>query len=175
MAGSVVSPFRKPTTAGGTTIVRRGEITDQAWEQIEPLLPQQGGQESVNEALFPSIPPNMFVTCFYAILDPQSGSLTYANASHDLPYLWHGSDAEELSVRGMPLGLMPGMSYEQKEIELDAAEGILFYSDGLAEAHNPKGEMSSFPRLRAFVAEHGEERWLEKALLEEIYSFTGKD
>src|SRR5919107_1477960 len=43
--------------------------------------------QRVNEALFPYIPPNMFVTCFYAILDPQSASLTYANAGHDLPYL----------------------------------------------------------------------------------------
>src|SRR5215204_6488855 len=50
----------------------------------------------VNEALFPNIPANMFVTCFYAILDPKSGLLSYANAGHDLPYLWHGGETEEL-------------------------------------------------------------------------------
>src|ERR671921_1501130 len=73
----------------------------------------------VNEALLARIPLNMFVTCFYAILEPKSGSLKYANAGHDLPYLWHrGGDAEELRARGMPLGLMPGMSYEEKEITL---------------------------------------------------------
>src|SRR3712207_3356721 len=86
--------------------------------------------QRVNEALFPSIPANMFVTCFYAILDPKSGSLTYANAGHDLPYLHrYGGDAEELRARGMPLGLMRGMSYEQKEIVLEAGEAALFYSD----------------------------------------------
>src|SRR3712207_9439190 len=43
--------------------------------------------ERVNETLLARIPANMFVTCFYAILDPKSGSLSYANAGHDLPYL----------------------------------------------------------------------------------------
>ncbi len=116
----------------------------------------------------------MFVTCFYAILDPQSGSLAYANAGHDLPYLHRNGAAEELSARGMPLGLMSGMSYEEKEIELDVGEGVFFYSDGLVEAHDPKGEMFGFPRLRALIAEHAEEGSLEEALLEELYSFVGE-
>ncbi len=109
-----------------------------------------------------------------AILDPLSGTFTYANAGHDLPYLWHGGDAEELRARGMPLGLMPGMDYEEKEIVLDAGEGVLFYSDGLVEAHNPEGEMFGFPRLGKLVAEHGEGRSLEDFLLEELYSFVGE-
>jgi serine phosphatase RsbU (regulator of sigma subunit) len=117
----------------------------------------------------------MFVTCFYAILEPKSASLTYANAGHDLPYLWRGGDAEELRARGMPLGLMAGMEYEEKEIELDTGEGVLFYTDGLVEAHDPKGEMFGFPRLRALVAEHAEEeRLLGESLLEELYSFVGE-
>jgi predicted ester cyclase len=129
----------------------------------------------VNEALFPYIPSNMFVTCFYAILDPESGSLSYANAGHDLPYLRRrGGDCQELRARGMPLGLMPGMNYEQKEIVLDAGEAALLYSDGLVEAHNSEGEMFGFPRLQSLVAEHGEERSLEEALLEELSSFVGE-
>jgi steroid delta-isomerase-like uncharacterized protein len=133
--------------------------------------------ERVNETLLTRIPPNMFVTCFYAILDPRSASLSYANAGHDLPYLWHSGDAEELRARGMPLGLMPGMGYEQKETILKAGEQALFYSDGLVEAHDPHGEMFGFPRLRALVAEHGEveeEGALGDLLMEELYSFVGE-
>jgi serine phosphatase RsbU (regulator of sigma subunit) len=128
----------------------------------------------VNETLLARIPSNMFVTCFYAVLDPKSGSLRYANAGHDLPYLWRGGDAEELRATGMPLGLMPGMSYEEKEIVLEEGESVFFYSDGLVEAHDPKGQMFGFPRLRELVAEHGEEGSLEEALLEELYSFVGE-
>jgi serine phosphatase RsbU (regulator of sigma subunit) len=43
----------------------------------------------------------MFVTCFYAIVDPHSGTLKYANAGHDLPYLWRGGDADQLRATGM--------------------------------------------------------------------------
>jgi steroid delta-isomerase-like uncharacterized protein len=129
----------------------------------------------VNETLFARIPSNMFVTCFYAILDPNSGSLTYANAGHDLPYLRRsGGECEELRARGMPLGLMPAMSYEEKEIVLDAGEAALFYSDGLVEAHDPEGEMFGFPRLRALIAEHAEEGSLEDFLLGDLYSFVGE-
>jgi serine phosphatase RsbU (regulator of sigma subunit) len=131
--------------------------------------------ERVNETLLSRIPTNMFVTCFYAILEPESGSLTYANAGHDLPYLHRNDDAEELRARGMPLGLMPGMSYEEGEISLREGNCVLFYSDGLVEAHDPKGEMFGFPRLRTLIAERGEERSLGNLLLEELYSFVGED
>jgi steroid delta-isomerase-like uncharacterized protein len=130
--------------------------------------------ERVNEALVPSIPPNMFVTCFYAILDPKSATLSYANAGHDVPYLHRNGAAEELRARGMPLGLMPGMGYEEAEIVLEEGEAALFYSDGLVEAHNPNGEMFGFPRLRALIAEHAEKEALEEALLGELYSFVGE-
>jgi serine phosphatase RsbU (regulator of sigma subunit) len=62
----------------------------------------------------------------------------------------------------MPLGLMPGMNYEEKEVVLENGETVLIYSDGLVEAHDPQGEMFGFPRLRALIAEHGEERSLRR-------------
>ena len=70
--------------------------------------------------------------------------------------------------------MMPGMHYEEKELGFDAGEGVLFYSDGLVEAHHPKGEMFGFPRLRALVARHGVEQSLGKLLLEKLYSFVGR-
>jgi serine phosphatase RsbU (regulator of sigma subunit) len=130
----------------------------------------------VNEALVAEIPPNMFVTCLYAILDPKSGSLRYANAGHDLPYLRHhgGGDAEELMARGLPLGLMPNMPYEEKEAALAPGDNALFYSDGLVEAHDPQREMFGFARLRGLVAEHAEEGSLVDFLMEELYTFVGE-
>jgi serine phosphatase RsbU (regulator of sigma subunit) len=128
-----------------------------------------------NDPLVMDIPPNMFVTCLYAVLDPESGHLVYANAGHDLPYLRRrSSDAVELRARGMPLGLMPGMSYEEKEVVLEKGESVLFYSDGLVEAHDPQRIMFGFPKLRALVADHSEQESLVDSLLEELYSFTGE-
>ena len=121
----------------------------------------------------------MFVTCFYGVLDPESGRFRYANAGHNLPCCSRRHDKHavptDLSARGMPLGLMPGMGYEEKEIELDAGDSALLYSDGLVEAHDPQGEMFGFPRLQALVAEHGKERSLRDFLLEELHSFTGEE
>jgi predicted ester cyclase len=130
----------------------------------------------VNEALVAEIPPNMFVTCLYAILETKSGSLRYANAGHDPPYLRHhgGGDAEELRARGLPLGLMPNMPYKEKEAVLALGDNALFYSDGLVEAHDPQREMFGFARLRGLVAEHAEEGSLVDFLMEELYSFVGE-
>jgi serine phosphatase RsbU (regulator of sigma subunit) len=130
----------------------------------------------VNDSLVNDIPPNMFVTCFYAILEPETGHLRYANAGHDQPYLRRRKgEAQELRARGMPLGLMLGVDYEEKQITLEAGDSALFYSDGLVEAHDPKGEMFGFPRLRALVAEHSEEETLGDFVLDELYSFVGED
>jgi serine phosphatase RsbU (regulator of sigma subunit)/predicted ester cyclase len=130
----------------------------------------------VNEALLARIPPNMFVTCFYAILDPESGRLTYANAGHNLPCCCHNEhSASDLSARGIPLGLMPGMSYEEKESILVPGESVLFYTDGLIEAHNPQGDMFGTPRLRSLLSAYSEGTTsLSATLLEELERFTGE-
>jgi serine phosphatase RsbU (regulator of sigma subunit) len=130
----------------------------------------------VNEAVLARIPPNMFVTCFYGVLDPKSGHFSYANAGHNLPCCCHLEGAStELSARGMPLGLMSGMSYEEKETILTVGESVLFYTDGLIEAHNPQGEMFGTPRLRSLLSDRFEgRRGLSTTLVEELYSFTGE-
>jgi serine phosphatase RsbU (regulator of sigma subunit)/CHASE1-domain containing sensor protein/anti-sigma regulatory factor (Ser/Thr protein kinase) len=131
--------------------------------------------EEANELMCAYIPPNMFVTCFYGVLDPESGRLVYANAGHDPPCERHDSRVDELRARGMPLGLMPGMLYEQKETVLAAGDNLLFYSDGLVEAHDPKGEMFGFPRLQGLIEAHRSgDPSLNDFLLSELTRFTGK-
>ena len=130
----------------------------------------------VNDVLVPEIPPNMFVTCLYAILDPRRGNLRYANAGQDLPYQRHKGrpgDATELRATGMPLGLMPGMVYEEKETVLEAGDSILFYTDGLVEAHDPQREMFGIPRLQGFIGAHPGGAPMIDFLLEELTRFVG--
>ncbi len=128
----------------------------------------------VNDLLYADIPEKMFVTCFYAILDPDSGRLRYANAGHDLPYQQRVGAACELRATGMPLGLMPGMRYEEQEVVIAQHENILFYTDGLVEAHNPAREMFGFPRLQTLLAEHSDGTSLIDFLLNELKHFTGE-
>jgi len=132
--------------------------------------------EQANNILCPEIPPNMFVTCLIALLDTRTGRLHYANAGHDLPYLRHADGVSELRATGMPLGLMPSMCYEQKEITLEPGDSVLLYSDGLVEAHDPRREMFGFPRLQGLVGTHRSGgSSLIGFLLSELTRFTGED
>ncbi len=129
--------------------------------------------ERTNDLLHPEIPPKMFVTCFYALLDPSTGQLTYANAGHDVPYRYTSDGIKELRATGMPLGLMPGMEYEEKQATLAPGEYVLLYSDGLVEAHDPDYEMFGFPRLQELMGDQPDGAQLKEFLLEQLDDFTG--
>jgi serine phosphatase RsbU (regulator of sigma subunit)/ketosteroid isomerase-like protein len=129
----------------------------------------------VNEVLFAYIPSNMFVTCFCGVLDPESGRFTYANAGHNPPLRQHGDNAIDLRATGMPLGLMPGMPYEEKSTLLLPGDRVLFYSDGLIEAHNQEREMLGSPRLKDLLMENPPgARQLTAHVLAELGRFTGE-
>lgn len=129
----------------------------------------------VNELLYGRIPTKMFVTCFYALLDPKSGRLCFANAGQDWPFRRHSGGVCELRATGMPLGMMPGSRYEEQEVTLGPGESSLFYSDGLVEAHNSRREMFGLPRLMALIGEHPEGTAFIDLLLSELATFTGAD
>lgn len=129
----------------------------------------------VNNLLYADTPASMFVTCFYGILDPKNGTLRFANAGHDLPYQRLNGKAEELVATGMPLGLMPNMHYEEQEITIAHDESILFYSDGLVEAHSPTREIFGFPRLQSLLTGSATHPSLIDFLLDELKDFTGDE
>jgi serine phosphatase RsbU (regulator of sigma subunit)/anti-sigma regulatory factor (Ser/Thr protein kinase) len=139
----------------------------------EQLVTPGAVLERANEMLCPDMPPNMFVTCLYALLDPKSGTVRYANAGHNVPFQRHEQDVQDMFARGMPLGLMPGMSYEEKENHLEAGDMMVLYSDGITEAHNPQGDMFGTPRLRNLLVmpQCGSE--VIQCVLNELTAFTG--
>jgi serine phosphatase RsbU (regulator of sigma subunit)/anti-sigma regulatory factor (Ser/Thr protein kinase) len=129
--------------------------------------------ERVNEHLCPDMPAKMFVTCLYGVLDPASGHFRFANAGHDLPYVKTAEGSVELRARGMPLGLMPGMPYEEKEMVLAPGDSLLLHSDGVVEAHDPQGAMFGFPRLKEAVAQYPGGGELIDRVLADLQAHTG--
>jgi serine phosphatase RsbU (regulator of sigma subunit)/anti-sigma regulatory factor (Ser/Thr protein kinase) len=129
--------------------------------------------EEANNRLCPDIPPNMFATCLYALLDPVSGMICYANAGHNVPYLRKMDGVVEMRARGMPLGLMPEMYYEEKETQIDKGDYIILYSDGLVEAHDPQGDMFGFPRLRNLLELPQCSEAMIQCMVDELNTFTG--
>jgi serine phosphatase RsbU (regulator of sigma subunit)/anti-sigma regulatory factor (Ser/Thr protein kinase) len=128
-----------------------------------------------NELLVDEMPAHMFVTCLYAVLDPASGRLRYANAGHNVPYVSTEDGVTELRATGMPLGLLPGMEYEEKEATLAVGDTVLLHSDGLAEAHNAEREMFGFPRVAALTGEASDGEVLIDRLLKELADFVGPE
>jgi serine phosphatase RsbU (regulator of sigma subunit)/anti-sigma regulatory factor (Ser/Thr protein kinase) len=139
----------------------------------ERLISPGAVLERVNDVLIDDIPPRMFVTCLYALLDPATGQLCFANAGHDLPFHRSAAGVHEMRATGMPLGLLPGMSYEEKEITLAPGDTVFFYSDGLAEAHSPGGEMYGFPRVQQLLDGCFSHDDLIVCSLDSLRDFTG--
>lgn len=102
-----------------------------------------------NELLVGDIPRGMFVTCLLALLDPATGEVRFANAGHNPPLHVRATSREIVKARGMPLGLMTGMTYEEATLVIGLGEQTIFTSDGITEAHSTSGEMFGFARMKA--------------------------
>jgi serine phosphatase RsbU (regulator of sigma subunit) len=131
--------------------------------------------ERANNLLLQDIPPQMFVTCLYGVLDPSTGTLRYANAGHNPPYVHTRGGVVELRATGMPLGAMPDMRYEEKEATLAPGDTVLLHSDGLVEAHDRERRMFGFPRLAELMNDCTGGPELIQLLLGELDGFTGPD
>ncbi len=128
-----------------------------------------------NALLEPEMPARMFVTCLFAILEPSTGRIVMANAGHNLPYIRTDHGVVELRATGMPLGLLPGVTYEETEGVIAPGDNVLLYSDGLVEAHDRDQEMYGFPRLREEMATDDAGSELLDRLLDTLHRFTGPD
>jgi serine phosphatase RsbU (regulator of sigma subunit)/anti-sigma regulatory factor (Ser/Thr protein kinase) len=126
-----------------------------------------------NDVLHSEIPPKMFVTCLYLVLNPESGEILFSNAGHNPPYLHSQDRVSELIATGMPLGLMPGMDYEQHQATIKSGETLMLSSDGLVEAHNPDYDMFGFPRVQELVRNYSGGEGLIAHLMQNLQAFVG--
>ncbi len=155
-AAMVMAATRSFLRAEGQDLARPGDVLAQ-----------------VNDLLQGDMPPRMFVTCLYGVLDPVTGKIRFANAGHNLPIVRRETGADELRATGMPLGLMPGMRYDETEAQLAPGDQLVLHSDGIAEAHAPDHAMFGIPRLRDVIAGADAGDRLLGEILADLEQFTG--
>jgi phosphoserine phosphatase RsbU/P len=108
---------------------------------------------AVNRYLADNIPPNRFVTMFYAELDPPTGTLSFLNAGHNPPLIVHAAGTvEQLASGGLPLGIKRDAEYREGRTQLQMGDVLVIYSDGVTEAASPAGEEFGPTRLYEVVS-----------------------
>ncbi len=119
----------------------------------------------------------LFVTCFYALIDPATGRVTYANGGHNYPLLYRQATGQviPLAAQGIVLGIIPDPHFVPGEIVLDPGDILLFYTDGITEAMNPQRDLFGDERLAAVLrASHQHAPGdIVDALLAAVREFTG--
>jgi sigma-B regulation protein RsbU (phosphoserine phosphatase) len=95
----------------------------------------------------------MFVTAIYAILNPVTGKLVYANAGHNLPFIQHGTSnrVENLAHGGIALGAIEEIHLEDHIISIEPGDCLLLFTDGATETFSPEGETFGDERLLGVV------------------------
>jgi serine phosphatase RsbU (regulator of sigma subunit) len=135
--------------------------------------------ERTNNLMVGDIPKNMFVTCLYAVIDPNTGIMRYANAGQNLPYRNCDGQVTQLDATGLPLGLMVDMGYDEFETRIEPGELLFFYSDGLVEAHNQHQQMFGDRRLESLMHDRGLEDTTGSEMIQialnSLRGFTGEE
>lgn len=119
-----------------------------------PVLSTATLTELLSQQLYENTPPEKYATFFCSVYDDETGRLTYTNAGHLKPILVRGGNASGLEGDGMVAGLLPNVTYEQQEIQLERSDLLAIYSDGIPEAENQEGKEFGEDRLMALLVEN---------------------
>lgn len=133
---------------------------------------------AANRRILMDINTDQFVTVFYGVLDPVTGTLTYCNAGHNPPYLLSAQNddvVQALRRTGMPLGIFEDVNWEQKAVQLAPGDMLVLYTDGLTEAQDPQEEFFGEERLlelaQANLGRSAQD--VQDALMAHVHEFMG--
>ena len=120
----------------------------------------------------------MFVTLFYGFLDADTRSMTYVNAGHNPPLLYHAKDGTitELEATGIAMGAMDDADYTSMTCTFDKGDLLVLYTDGITEAENSRLEMYGVDRLMQTISRLHElpSKEISASILHDVKSFTGE-
>ncbi len=136
---------------------------------------------AVNERILAETHTDMFVTVFYGVLDPQSGTLLYCNAGHNPPYLLKSEGLLSLRRTGLPLGIFEDSTWERGAAELAPGDALVLYTDGVTDAQTADGTLFGQERLLEVIqgfrgplaTSTADAQEMEEAVLSAIRQFVG--
>lgn len=131
----------------------------------------------VNDQLLDGNDSNMFVTLFYAVFDPETGVVNFANGGHNPPLIVHrdGSSTILPLTGGIALGVAPGFEFSSEQTKLEPGEALVLYTDGVSEAENQANEEFGMDRLQNVFAGHRIEsaKDVSDAIFAAVREFSG--
>ncbi|MGK5092002.1 SpoIIE family protein phosphatase [Deltaproteobacteria bacterium TL4] len=130
----------------------------------------------LNEAVFESGSPNYLMTFFAGCLDLKTGTMRYANASHNFPLLIQKDDkVKRLLNKGSRLGHFQDSAYQEKEVQLEQGDLLFFYTDGLTENESPDGEQWGERQLIQYLKQNKKQtsQKIVDGLMEKVVEFNG--
>ncbi len=146
-AGDVAGKATAAALYGSLAIgILRGHVVEHPCEPAEML-------ELMNEYLRKPRIENRFMALTFALYDPKSKVLTVANAGFPRPRLVRGGRVEEVSIDGVPLGILPDITYEEKKLALQGGDIIVFCSDGIHECMDKQEQEFGDSRVEALLSE----------------------
>jgi sigma-B regulation protein RsbU (phosphoserine phosphatase) len=130
----------------------------------------------INQALYEDLRSlRSFVTLFCADWDPVSKTLSYANAGHTPPLLLSSDKGYRfLESKGIMIGGLPNQVYPEQKIEMEKEDYLFFYTDGIIEAQNSKGEFFGKERLIELLTKNSFSKVTEikETVINELHQFT---
>ena len=131
-----------------------------------------------NQRILTDIDAGLFVTLFYGVLDPSSGTLTYSNAGHPPPYIFTPGgkpNLTTLSGSGIPLGVSEEANWQQGSLKISSGDMLLLYTDGVLDTQNPRGEfLGEEGMLKIIQTQMGfSARVVQDSLLSGVFNFAG--
>ena len=134
--------------------------------------------KEVNDLLYPDNETMMFVTVLYAVYDPATGQVTYANAGHNPPLIVHPDGTSTLvpPTGGVALGVMPDINFKQNTVICAPGDIFVCYTDGVTEAMNADGEEFGLERLQQVFRDNlsSDSHSLTQAIFDAVNAFAGE-
>jgi sigma-B regulation protein RsbU (phosphoserine phosphatase) len=130
----------------------------------------------VNNLLYESTAPEIFVTAVYGVLDTKNRIFTFCNAGHNAPILRHATGRMEyLTEGGVALGMFANSEYEERPVRLTAGEILVFYTDGVTEAKNEAEEEFGTKRLKQVIdaSQQLSAAQIRENIYDAVRTFTG--
>jgi serine phosphatase RsbU (regulator of sigma subunit) len=133
---------------------------------------------AANQRLLHDSRANLFVTAFYGVLDPKTGTLTYCNAGHNPPFLFKNSDSNKVAAlgrTGMALGVEEESTWVQSSVQIEPGDVLILYTDGIPDSQNTQGEFFNDESIIEVAQNHLERTAyeLQEQILQEVQDFVG--